>query len=186
MARFSDNPIKSVLAGNELLPGTDPSSGDDICVTPDIFLTYCAQNLPLATATGNGLFTSSGFSRLFDETYTKDEIDAKNAILKVNVIGFFVGVVADGYLEFYCHLDNDMTITEAFFKTSSGTVTASVQIDGVSVTGLANIAVTSAGQRVAATALNFLPSASKLGLLFATNAAALNFYVTIAGTMNLP
>lgn len=185
MARLGDNPLKSPLTGNELIAGEDPSDDSDICVTPDILVNYAAANLPLATATGNGFMSATDYARLYD-TYTQAQIDAKNEILKVELIGFFVGTVANGYLEFYCHLDNDMTILEAFFKTSSGTVTASVQINAVSVTGLASIAVTSAGQRVAATALNFLASADKVGILFASNSAALNFYVTISGTMNLP
>lgn len=185
MARFGDNPVKSPLAGNELIPATDPSDDSDIALTPDILAAYLASNLPLATATGNGLMSSTDYARLYD-TYTIAQIDAKNAILKVELIGFYIGTVANGYIEFYCHLDNDCYIQEAWLKTASGTVTCSVQINGVSVTGLATLAVSSTGQRFAATALNFLESGDVVGLLMASNSAALGFYITIAGTMNLP
>lgn len=185
MARFGDNPVKSPLAGNELIAAEDPSDDTDICITPDILVAYAADNLPLSTDTGNGFMSSTDHARLYN-TYTQAQIDAKNAILKVELIGFYIGTVANGYIEFYCHLDNDMTITEAYFKCASGTVNCSVQINGVTITGLSVIAVSSAGSRVAASALNFLASANKVGLLFAANSSCLGFYITIAGTMNLP
>jgi len=185
MARLGDNPIKSPLAGNELIPATDPSDNTDICLTPAILRDYIALNLPIATATGNGLFSAAEYARLYD-TYTIGQIDAKTNLLKQEALGFFVGVVADGYIEFMKNPINDLTIRNARFCVASGTVTCSVQINGVSVTGLALIAVTSAGQLAAATALNFLPTGARLGLLFASNAAALNFYISIYGEVSIP
>jgi hypothetical protein len=185
MARFGDNPVKSPLAGNELIPATDPSSGDDICLTPDILTDFALANFPLATSTGNGLMSSVEFNRIYD-TYTIAEIDAKTDVLKIEPIGFYVGTVANGYIEFFCNLLEPLTIVEAFFRTASGTVTCSVQIGGVSVTGLSAIAVTSAGQQVTATALNSMVNGSKLGLLFASNSSALGFYVTISVRRTVP
>lgn len=185
MGRLGSNPIKTPLSGNELLSGEDPSDNADICVTPNILVDYAADNLPLATVTGNGLMGYVDYLRLYD-TFTIEEINQKNSILKVELIGFYVGIVANGYIEFYCHLNNDMTILEAYFKCASGTVNCSVQINGITVTGLSAIAVSSAGSRVAATAANVLLSADKVGLLFAANASCLGFYITISGTMNLP
>lgn len=185
MARFSDNPLKSPLSGNELIPATDPSTSDDICITPEELIDYAQANIPIATATGNGLMGMTDYIRLYD-TFTIEQINQKNAILKVELIGFYIGTVANGYIEFYCHLSNDMVIQEAYFKCASGTVNCSVQIDGVTITGLGVIAVSSAGSRVAATALNALVSGHKVGLLFAANSSCLGFYITISGTMNLP
>lgn len=185
MARLGDNPIKSPLDGNELIPFTDPGTNDDGCTTPDGLQAYLLANLPLATDTGNGLMSAADHIRLYS-LYTAPRIDAFNAIFKEEAIGFYVGTVANGALAFMANALDALTIETAYVACASGTVTLAVQIDGVSITGMGAIAVTSTKQLLTATALKSLATAAVLSLLFSANSTCLGFYITIKAYKVLP
>lgn len=66
------------------------------------------------------------------------------------------------------------TINNLTIKTSGGTCTVAVAINGVNVTGLGALAVTSTVQTVNATALNTVALANKITFTVSANAAAAN------------
>lgn len=190
MARFSGNPLKNPLAGTEIIPATDVSvstgnGAPDVGITPNVLAEFVLGSFPLASDTGNGLMSSEDHSRLYD-TYTKEENDAFNALFKKEAIGIYIGTVADGYIEFYSNVLDDLTIISADAKSDSGTVTAAVQIAGVSITGLDAIAISSTKGTSTATAANALANGVSLGITFSANAAALGVYLTILAYKNLP
>ena len=67
-------------------------------------------------------------------------------------------------------------------QTSSGTVTAALQINGTNITGLGSIAVDSTAQNVAATGANTVAIGNTLSLVFSSNVSALNIKCTLAAT----
>lgn len=75
------------------------------------------------------------------------------------------------------------TVTNIFgIQTSSGTVTAALQINGINITGLGSIGVTSTPQNVSASAPNVVAVGNALTLVFSSNASALNIQFTLAAT----
>lgn len=96
---------------------------------------------------------------------------------------FFMNTVADGTIPLLSDARYAGTIEGLFgLKTSSGTVTAEVQIDGVAVTGLSAIAVTSVAQDVLATALRSIAVGSRVTLVLSANAAGANLEFTMGVT----
>lgn len=185
MARLGDNPLKTPLSGGELIAAEDPSTGNDICLTPSILQSYMAYSFALASGTGNGLMRSSDYT-LLHSLYTTTQIDSFNAIFKKEVIGFYVGTVANGALEFLSNPMSELVLQSAYIVCNSGTVTCSVQIDGVSVTGMSLIAVSSVRASLTATALRTLATGGKLSLLFAANSSCLGFYISILAYKTFP
>ena len=75
------------------------------------------------------------------------------------------------------------TVTNVYqIQTSSGTVTAALQINGTNITGLSGIAVSSTPQNVTATAANTVAIGNTLSLVFSSNASAQNIKFTLAAT----
>jgi hypothetical protein len=75
------------------------------------------------------------------------------------------------------------TVTNAYqIQTSSGTVTAALQINGTPVTGLSGISVSSTPQNVAATGANVVAVGDRVQLVFSSNAGATNINLTLAAT----
>jgi hypothetical protein len=64
MARFSGNPIKSPLVGNEYIPATDPATTNDISFTPLIITQFVATNMALASGSTNGLIDGPNYAKL--------------------------------------------------------------------------------------------------------------------------
>jgi len=69
-------------------------------------------------------------------------------------------------------------------STSAGTIAVSVQINGVSVTGLDTITASSTPQDVLATALNVVNIGDKLTFILSSNAASADLIFTMQGTIN--
>jgi hypothetical protein len=65
-------------------------------------------------------------------------------------------------------------------QTSSGTVTAALQINGTNITGLSSISVTSTPQNVTAIAANTVAIGDRVQLVFSSNAGATNVNFTLA------
>lgn len=59
-------------------------------------------------------------------------------------------------------------------KTASGTITAAIQINGVNVTGLNNISISSVVQNVTASALNTVLVGDRVTIVFTANSTALS------------
>ncbi|MFI4954555.1 MAG: hypothetical protein ACHP9Y_01430 [Gammaproteobacteria bacterium] len=77
------------------------------------------------------------------------------------------------------------TVTEVYqIQTSSGSVTAALQINGTNITGLSSISVTSTAQNVAATGANTVAVGDALTLVFSSNSAAQNIQFTLSATRN--
>ena len=75
------------------------------------------------------------------------------------------------------------TVTEVYqIQTSSGTVTAALQINATNITGLGSISVSSTPQNVAATGANTVAVGDTLSLVFSSNASATNIQFTLAAT----
>ena len=66
-------------------------------------------------------------------------------------------------------------------KTASGTLTLSIQIDGVNVTGLTSIAVTSTAQDVAGTAANAVAINGRVTVVIASVSSPVDLEFTLRG-----
>lgn len=71
------------------------------------------------------------------------------------------------------------TINNITIKTTSGTCTAAVQIDGVNVTSLSGLSVTSVEQTVNATGANSVVAGNTISLVISSNASAADLQFTI-------
>jgi hypothetical protein len=67
-------------------------------------------------------------------------------------------------------------------QTSSGTVTAALQINGTNITGLSSISVSSTPQNVTASGANTVSTGNALTLVFSSNSAATNIQFTLVAT----
>lgn len=93
---------------------------------------------------------------------------------------FYMDTVANGTIPLMSDARYDFSVTGLYgLKTSGGSVTATVQINGVTVAGLSAIAVTTVAQDVLATALNEVEEGDRLTLILSANAggSALEFTI---------
>lgn len=185
-ARFGDNPVKDPLAGNELLAGTDPGTGDDICVTPEILTQYAQENMSPAGGGEPGLMTAAQADKLND-LYTKAELDAIFAQLGQFPFPIFIGTVVNGFIEIYRHVLAEPVVFDYFyFGMSSGSSTVTVKINGVAVTGWTGIPVNSSGGTATATAAKTMNPGDVLGLEFTgSGGTPSNLRMTLKGNVSL-
>jgi hypothetical protein len=74
-------------------------------------------------------------------------------------------------------------ITELFqIQTSSGSVTAAIEINGTPVTGLSSIAVDSTAQNVTASGANSVSVGDRVQIVFSSNSGAQDINMTLAST----
>lgn len=185
-ARFSDNPVKNPLQGNELIPGTDPDTDDDFSVTPEILTQFAQENMGLANGTTQGAMSGAQSEKLND-LYTRAELDAIIAQLGQFPFPVFIGTVVDGFIEIYRNVLGEPVVFDfMWFALSSGSTTLTVKIDGVAVTGWTNVAVTTASGGASATADKTLPAGSILGLEFSgSGGPPTNLRLTLKGNLDL-
>lgn len=185
-ARFGDNPVKNPLAGNELLPGTDQDTDDDICVTPAILSQYTQDNMGLASGTSQGAMSGAQSEKL-NALYTRSELDAKLAALGQFPFPIFFGTVSDGFVEVYRNvLDQSVEFDFFYFGMSSGSSIVTVKIDGTPVTGWTSIPLNSSGGSATATAAKTLAPGAVLGLEFAgSGGTPSNLRLTLKGDLSL-
>ena len=76
------------------------------------------------------------------------------------------------------------TVTEVYqIQTSSGTVTAALQINGTNITGLSGISVSSTPQNIPASGgANTVAVGNTLSLVFSSNSSATNIQFTLGAT----
>lgn len=144
MARFRDNPLKQTPAGNEFIPATDPSTGDDVSFTPLIITQFVATNMALANGSTNGLIDPAALAKL-NALDTQAETDIRVAQLAEVSIPVFFGTPADGTFTIYQHcLDVSWMLALGYFLCSAGSTNVSVTKNGVAIAGLTNIPITTA------------------------------------------
>lgn len=71
------------------------------------------------------------------------------------------------------------TITKCTYKSRSGTITANIRINGVSVTGLDALSITSSRTSTAATAANTLAEGDVIDVVFSSGTAPVDISLTI-------
>ena len=75
------------------------------------------------------------------------------------------------------------TVTNVYkIQTSSGTVTATLQINGTNITGLSGLSVTSTPNSYNASGANSVAFGNALSLVFSSNSSATNIQFTLAAT----
>lgn len=95
----------------------------------------------------------------------------------------YIQTPADGTIVLVSSSRIAFTITGLYnLKTSSGTVTASVKINGTDVTGLAALSITSATQSPTATALNTVAIGDRVTLVLSASSTPINIEFTMATT----
>lgn len=185
-ARLGDNPIKNPLAGNEKIAGTDPDTGDDFSVTPDILTQFVQEGMSLASGTSQGLMSGAQAEKLND-LYTRAELDAIFGQLGQFPFPIFFGTVSDGFVEVYRNvLDQSVEFDFFYFGMSSGSSIVTVKIDGTPVTGWTSIPLNSSGGSATATAAKTLAPGAVLGLEFAgSGGTPSNLRLTLKGDLSL-
>lgn len=149
MARFSGNPIKGILAGNEDIAATDPATNADISITPMVITQFVATNMGLASGSTNGLIDGLSFAKLL-ALDTQAQTDARVALLAQVAIPVFFSVPADGSFKIYQHiLDMAWTLSLANLYVSAGSTNISVLKNGVAIPGFTNIPATSVAAQFA-------------------------------------
>ena len=183
MARFSDNPTKSPLSGAELIPATDPSTGNDIAITPVILQQFTQAMGGLAMGTTNGLMTGSQSDKLnalFNQTQF---INCLNQ-LSGQAYPFFSGQPADGFIEVYQHvLQQPVNLNSVAACCSAGSTNVIVMINGIAVTGL-SFGISAGTTTLSTATANFqMVNNSVLGLNFSgTTGTCRNARITLLGT----
>jgi hypothetical protein len=183
MARFSDNPTKSPLSGAEIIPATDPSTGNDIGITPVILQQFTQSAGGLASGSTNGLMTgpqSDKLNSLFNQTQF---INCLNQ-LSGQAYPFFSGQPADGFIEIYQHvLQQPVNLNSVAAKCSAGSTNVVVMINGVAVTGL-SFGISAGSTTLSNATANFqLVNNSVVGFNFTgTTGNCRNVRITLLGT----
>jgi hypothetical protein len=142
MARFSGNPLKNPLTGNEYIPATDPSTGNDISFTPLIITQFVAQNMQLAAGSSNGLIDPGSYAKLLAlDTQAATNIRVAQ-LAEVSIPTFFSGPANGGFAIYQHVLDVPWALSFAYLVCSAGSTNVTVSIGGVAVAGMTNIPCT--------------------------------------------
>lgn len=147
MARFGDNPLKSVLVGNEQIPAQDPSTGDDIQFTPLIITQFVMSNGGLANGSTNGLIDPLNYAKLL-ALDSQAQTNARVAQLSEEAIAAFFSVPTNGTFTIYQHvLDIPWVLALSKLIVSAGSTNVSILKNGVAIAGFTlNPATTVSGQ----------------------------------------
>ena len=121
-------------------------------------------------------------------TYTQFTLNPANVLTSTGtglIIGlpFFMQTGANITIQLDAYAAFGYTINAVNgIATSSGTITAAVQIGGTNVTGLSAISVTSTPQNVSASALNTVVATNQVTLVLTSNSSATNLCFTMKMT----
>jgi hypothetical protein len=136
MARLGDNPTKNPLTGNEGLAATDPSTGDDVSFTPLILATFCAQNIPLANGTSNGMIDGASYAKLL-ALDTQAETNTRVSQLAEVAIPIFISSPSNGFAAIYQHVcDVPWVLAFDQLYVSAGSTNVTVNKNGNAIAGL--------------------------------------------------
>lgn len=188
MARFSGNPVKSPLYGNESVPATDPSTTDDIQFTPTIITQFVAQNMQVANGSSNGLIDAASYTKLLALDTQAQTNTRVNQLAELAIPTFF-SAPANGYFWIYQHVITTPWLLDAANTfCSAGTTNLTVLKNGTSLVGLSNMVVTTAARTysvsVGTGSSNYTYNLGDvLGLSFSgTTGTCVNAAVSIGGT----
>lgn len=184
-ARLGENPVKTDLSGNELIPATDPSTNADVCITPITLRNFSQVGYPLASGSTNGLMTGPQSDKL-NALYNQANLLNLFSQLAQQAIPLFIGTPTDGFIEIYQHvLSQPMTFGTMDYRCSSGSTTAQIQINGVNVTGW-GVGVTAVAGAATASGANVMSNGDKLGVNFSgTTGGCANVRLTLGGNLTL-
>ena len=143
MGRFSGNPLKPTLAGNELIPATDPSTGNDIAFTPSILTQFVANNMAVASGTSNGLIDSASYAKLL-ALDTQAQTNVRVGQLAEVAIPIFFSAPVNGAYTIYQHcLDVPWVFALGNFFCSAGSTNVTVTKNGTAIPGFTSVPATS-------------------------------------------
>ena len=105
-----------------------------------------------------------------------DDLTRKLYVDALNTFGIQFSLDTGANATFTIDQDADFgyTIDDAFYQTVSGTITANVQINGVSVTGLSALALSSTEGNAASTAAFTVAAGDKITIVTTADATAVN------------
>lgn len=103
MARFSGNPVKNPLFGNESIPCTDPLDGNDKSFTPIIITQFVATNMQLANGSSNGLIDAASYAKLL-ALPTDAALASQLGELAQVAFPIFIAAPSNGSLTIYQHV----------------------------------------------------------------------------------
>ena len=143
MARFSDNPIKNPLSGSEDMAATDPSTGNDVAITPLILTQFVATHMAVAAGSSNGLIDPTSYNKLLALDTQAQTNTRVNQLAEVSVPVFF-SAPADGTFVIYQHcLDVSWVLAMGYLFCSAGSTNVTVLKNGVAIGGFTSVPASS-------------------------------------------
>lgn len=146
MARLNQNPVKAVLAGTEGWAAVDPSTGDDVGLTPLTITQFAQSNMALASGIDQGLMSGAQATKL-NALPAVASLNSQIGQLAEVAFPIFVSSPADGTIEIYTHvLDTPWVLDFARIGLSAGSTNVTLMKNGANIAGLTNcpISVTAA------------------------------------------
>jgi hypothetical protein len=146
MARFSGNPVKNPLTGNELIPATDPSTNGDICMTPIEITQFVQANMGLAAGSTQGAISGPMADKLAGLMTQLQLVENLETLAEV-AIPIFISSPTSGAINIYQHvLDTPWKLSFAYGKVSAGSTNVTITKNNVNIAGFTNGGVTTAGE----------------------------------------
>ena len=138
MARFSGNPIKNPLAGNEFMAATDASTNNDIAITPIIITQFVMQNGQVANGSSNGLIDATNYAKLIG-LETQAQTNVRVAQLAEVAIPLFVAAPTNTSFAIYQHVcDVSWTLAFDYLYCSAGSTNVTLLRNGTAILGFTN------------------------------------------------
>lgn len=108
-----------------------------------------------------------------------DAIEALTEMLGTDSISFHIATGENKTFTLMLSAAQAMNVDKVVFKTTSGTITGALKINGTNITGLSALSFTSAEDEELATAANSLAVGDTLTLVTSSNSAAVDIVGTI-------
>jgi hypothetical protein len=103
MGRFSGEPLKNPLTGNEFIPFTDPNTGNDGSCNPSIITQFVAENMQLANGSTNGLIDPADLAKL-QALPTDATLASQLGELAQVAFPIFIAAPSNGTITIYQHV----------------------------------------------------------------------------------
>lgn len=143
MARFSGEPIKNPLQGNEFIPLTDPNTGNDGSCNPSIITQFVAQNMQVANGSSNGLIDGAAYAKLAAlDTQAQTNV-WKDQLAEVTMPIFFSAPANTATIAIYQQVWSDSTwdLSGGSFLVSAGSTNITLYKNGGAIAGLTSLGV---------------------------------------------
>jgi hypothetical protein len=189
MARFSGDPLKNPLTGNEFIPFTDPNTGNDGSCNPSIITQFVATNMQLANGSSNGLIDGPDLAKL-QALPTNATLSSQLGELGQVAIPLFIAAPTNGTVVIYQHvLSVNWNIQTMELFTSAGSTNVQLQINGTPITfapfGTTNPATTVPQSNIASGSRTLHPGDQLGYALSGTTGNAANLVASIYATTTL-